>query len=245
MTRKYHLRFDETDLRDKVYRATVQSPAHLPSSVDLRPKMPPVVDQGQLGSCTANAIGSGLREYQLLQAGNYTQLSRLYLYWHERALEGTIGEDSGAMIRDGFKVLQQNGIAPEKDFPYDISTFTHTPLSQAEQDAAAFKISEYHRITTLDGVKAALAEGLPVVIGMSVYESFESEKVAATGIVPIPRKSEQNLGGHAVLIVGYDNRKKKFIVRNSWGTGWGDKGYCYIPFSFISRGIIVDMWTGK
>jgi C1A family cysteine protease len=249
MNRVYKLKTDPIDLRDKVYRSTsIQSPTQFPKSIDLRPKLSPIVDQGQLGSCTANAIASGLREYLTLNSGApLTPLSRLFLYYKERELEGTIYEDSGAYIRDGMKVLANNGVCPEVNFPYEIEHFTNKPSSVAVQNAYSFRISEYHRVTDLNGVKAALVEGLPVVIGMSVYESFESEAVASTGKVPIPKKGEQNLGGHAVLVVGYKKIKstEHLIVRNSWGEEWGDKGYCYIPSSFIKRGIINDMWTGK
>ena len=248
--RKYHLKKDPIDLRDHVFKSTaVVHPSEFPENIDLRDKMTPIVDQGQLGSCTANAMASGLREYQVSEAGYPSvRLSRLYLYYKERELEGTVNEDSGAFIRDGMRVLARNGVCPESDFPYEIERFTEKPTTMAEADAVNYRISSYHRVTDLNGVKAALVEGLPVVLGMTVYESFESEKVAQTGKVPTPKTyKERELGGHAMLIVGYKkiSRTEYLIVRNSWGEGWGDKGYCYIPASFISKGIINDMWTGK
>lgn len=241
----YRLKQDPTDLRDHIYKSTsIQSPTQFPKAIDLRPKLSPIVDQGQLGSCTANAIASGLKEY-LEGTGN--RLSRLFLYYKERELEGTVNEDSGAYIRDGMKVLANVGVSSELLYPYHIDRFTSAPSNEAEYEAANHKITSYHRVSDLNGVKAALVEGLPVVIGMSVYESFESDTVASTGKVPLPKKGEQNLGGHAVLVVGYKKIKstEHLIVRNSWGEEWGDKGYCYIPSSFIKRGIINDMWTGK
>jgi C1A family cysteine protease len=250
--RKYPLKKEPRDLRDYHFMsAQYKRPAEMPKEMDLRTKMAPVVDQGQLGSCTANAIVSGLREYLLmLTPQKYEALSRLYLYWHERELEGHIDEDSGAYIRDGMKVLQQLGVCPERDYPYRIEHFTDQPTPQAEQDAKAYRIGEYHRILDLDALKAALAEGLPVVIGMTIYESFESEEVARTGKVPVPRKSqEQVLGGHAMLAVGYKDTARGqgvVIVRNSWGPSWGDKGYCYIPYRmFRDPALMLDMWTGK
>ncbi|MGZ4123276.1 MAG: C1 family peptidase [Tumebacillaceae bacterium] len=246
--RKYTLQRDRLDLRDKMYHSPdFRTPEHLPASVDLRAQCSPIVDQGQLGSCTANAIASGLREYLLLQSGQeLTRLSRLFLYWHEREIEHTVNEDSGAMIRDGMKVLQKLGVCPEVDYPYEISHFTDRPSPQAEQDALTNRISEYHRVTNLNLLKAALASGLPVVLGFSVYESFESAETAKTGIVTIPDPSmEQLLGGHAVLAVGYDDAKQQVIVRNSWGTTWGDQGYCYFPYELFQDGIVNDMWTGK
>ncbi|ODA41933.1 C1 family peptidase [Desulfosporosinus sp. BG] len=246
--RVYKLKPDTEDLRDKVFRSTrFTTKTVLPKSVDLRFGCSPIVDQGELGSCTANAIASGLREYWEKQAGSLTLLSRLWLYWEERNLEGTVNEDSGAMIRDGMKVLQQMGCAPEVDWPYDITKFTLTPPPQATMDAVPFKISEYHRVLSLTTLKAALAEGYPVVLGISVYESFESEQVAQTGIIPLPKRGEKLLGGHAVLAVGYiDSGKTTGYVacRNSWGEGWGDKGYFYLPYSYFAK-YVTDMWTGK
>jgi C1A family cysteine protease len=249
--RQYPVKKEKRDLRDFHFMSSsFKSPMELPKEVDLRDKMSPVVDQGQLGSCTANAIASGLREYLLLQSGDpFVQLSRLFLYWHEREMEGHVREDSGAYIRDGMKVLQKIGVCPEADFPYRPEHFADTPTQKAETDAAAYRIGEYHRVLDLDALKAALAEGLPVVIGMKVYESFESEEVARTGKVPVPKKStERVLGGHAMLAVGYKDRGNAgyVIVRNSWGAGWGDQGYCYIPYKmFKDPDILLDMWTGR
>jgi C1A family cysteine protease len=250
--RKYPLKREKRDLRDYNFRSTAFiSPSELPKKVDLRQHMPPIVDQGTLGSCTANAIASGLREYLLIQAQEeWTPLSRLYLYWHERELEGRVEEDSGAYIRDGMKVLQKQGVCPEGDFPYVITHFKDQPSPKAESDAGRYTIIDYHRIPDLYALKAALAEGLPVVIGMTVYESFESPEVAQTGKVPVPKKTrERILGGHALLAVGYQDRgisAGTVIVRNSWGTQWGDQGYCYIPYSmFRDPDCIMDMWTGK
>ncbi|WP_122628272.1 C1 family peptidase [Lucifera butyrica] len=244
---KYLLKKDTLDLRDHIfYSAKYKLVEHLPTKVDLRASCSPIVDQGELGSCTANAIASGLREYLELKAGqSLTTLSRLFLYYEERLLEGTVNEDSGAEIRDGMKVLNQIGVCPEADWPYDISTFTNPPNNKDVADAAAFKVSEYHRIASLTQLKAALAEGLPVVIGIEVYASFESDEVAKTGIVPIPDKSkEQYLGGHAVLVVGYDDSRNMLIVRNSWGDSWGDKGYCYLPYDYFNQ-YSSDCWTSQ
>lgn len=246
--RKYTLKQDLEDLRDFIFRSLHMDAAMLPESVDLRKFTSPVVDQGSLGSCTANAIASGLREYYEVKAGQtLTRLSRLYLYWHERSMEGTISSDAGAYIRDGMKVLQTIGCAPEADFPYDVSKFAETPSAKAEANAKSFKISEYHRVTSFAVLQSALASEYPVVLGISVYDSFESADVARTGMVPLPKHGEALLGGHAVLAVGYKkiNGTVYIIVRNSWGTGWGDQGYFYLPQSFFDKGYVSDMWTGK
>jgi len=250
MARIYNLRPDPEDHRDWLYMSVfVTGDAELPAYVDLRATCSGIVDQGELGSCTANAIASGLREYWELQDGTDTRLSCLWLYWKERSLEGTIPEDSGANIRDGMKVLQQMGCAREDDWPYDISKFTDTPSKKSSRNAMNYKIAAYHRVVSLVDLKTALADGYPVVLGIMVYESFESSQVEATGIVPLPRRGEKCLGGHAVLAVGYaDDAKRmgtgKVICRNSWGDNWGDKGYFYLPYSYF-RSNVSDMWTGK
>lgn len=248
--RSYKLKTDKQDMRDKVYYASsIKQPSQLPKSVDLRKNCSPVVDQGELGSCTANAIASGLGEcLQKISKKPFTPLSRLDLYWWERFIEGTVDQDSGAEIRDGMKIFNQLGIAPENDYPYDINTFTNEPSPQAIMDGTIFKISNYSRIQNLNYLKISLAEGLPVVTGILVYESFESDAVAKTGIVPMPNpKNEQLLGGHAVLAVGYDDSKQYVIMRNSWGASWGDKGYFYLPYTYFTdpNGYVTDMWTGQ
>jgi C1A family cysteine protease len=253
VNRKYNVRPDAVDMRDKMFRAAVfNTPEKLPTAVDLRDKCSPVVDQGQLGSCTANAMASGLREYLLLRSGQpFTRLSRLYLYWHERLIEGTLNEDAGAQIRDGMKVMQKLGVCPEADYPYEIDHFKDKPTEAAEKNAALYRIGEYHRVSSLAMLKAALAQGLPVVLGFAVYDSFETREVAATGEVPIPNPEVENmLGGHAVLAVGYDDEKGHVIVRNSWGEGWGDGGHCYFAYemwnynAILQAPFVFDMWTG-
>jgi C1A family cysteine protease len=246
--RKYLLKKDPIDLRDKVFRSTrFQSPEHLPKDVDLRAQFMECADQGQLGSCTGNGIGAFL-EHVYGYTDVAQRIARLFIYYHERLMENTVNEDAGAIIRDGMQVIQKIGAPFETDCPYDISKFTQAPSAKAEADAAQHKITEYHRVNDLNGLKAALAEGLPVVIGVTVYESFESQQVAETGKVPNPKRGEQVLGGHCMLAVGYKDTGKTgrsgyVIVRNSWGTGWGDNGYCYIPYTVFNK-IIQDMWTG-
>lgn len=248
--RSYKLKSDKQDMRDKIYYAsTIMQPSQLPKSVDLRKDLSPVVDQGELGSCTANAIVSGLREYlENVTKQTFKPLSRLYLYWWERFVVGTVNEDSGAYIRDGMKILKKLGSPPETDYPYEISNFTNRPSPKSIIEGISYRISEYRRVLDLNALKVALAEGLPVVTGINVYSSFESDVVAQTGIVPMPDlKKDQLLGGHAVLAVGYDDSKQQVIMRNSWGEDWGDKGYFYLPYKYFtdSNGYVTDMWTGK
>ena len=246
--RVYRLKKDEVDLRDKIYRSTTyKTLATLPTSVDLRPQMSPVVDQGQLGSCTANAIASGNMEFLMLKnKKKLTPLSRLWLYYQERKLEGTISEDDGASIRDGMKIAVNLGCATESDWAYIISKFAVTPPVTADQDALNYKMVEYHSVADLNSLKVCLAEGYPVVIGIEVYPSFESDTVAKTGKVPLPKKGEKCLGGHALLAVGYKKigNTKYVIIRNSWNDTWADNGYGYLPESYFKK-YVSDMWTGR
>jgi hypothetical protein len=252
MERVYNLKTDEPDDRDLLFSSHfgAAAPLTFPESIDLRPYMSPVVDQGSLGSCTANAIVSGLREYFILRSGHpLTPLSRLFLYWQERFMEGSIDRDAGAYIRDGMKSLQQIGVPPESFYPYDVTRFTETPTEASVQAAARFSISSYYRLwnNDTDSIKTSLVNGFPVVIGMQVYDSFEGQIPWDTGVIPMPDPdNERLLGGHAVLIVGYKKiaDAEYFIVRNSWGTGWGDDGYFYLPFAYMGFPYVNDLWAG-
>lgn len=172
-----------------------------------------------------------------------TRMSRLFVYYNERALEGTIRSDSGAAIRDGIKTLSKQGCCPETEWPYVISKFENKPPVNCYTDGLKHIIQSYYRILTLNDMKTCLASGFPFVFGFTVYESFESTAVAQTGIVPMPAKNEQVLGGHAVLAVGYNDAQQRFTVRNSWGAAWGMKGYFTIPYAYLTNtSLASDMW---
>jgi C1A family cysteine protease len=171
--------------------------------------------------------------------------SRLFVYYNERVIEGTVSSDSGAQIRDGVKSVNQQGAPPETDWPYDITKFADKPPKQAYDDAAKHEAILYQRLTqTLPQLQGCLAAGYPFVFGFVVYQSFESQEVAQTGQAPMPTAGEQQLGGHAVLAVGYDDSQQRFIVRNSWGTGWGMGGYFTLPYPYLLQGTLSsDFWT--
>ena len=235
----YGYKKDKKDKRDLIHPGKkLFSP--IPKSADLRMLMTPVFAQGELGSCTANAL-VGMREYLAKEKTTPVSLSRLFVYYKEREMEGNINEDAGAEIRDGMKVLNKIGACPEIDDPYDITKFTEKPSAQAVKDAKTWTISVYRRIVSLTAAKVALAAGDPVVFGFPVYESFESDAVSETGLMVMPKAGEDILGGHAVLAVGYDDKKKWLIVRNSWGKDWGDKGYFYMPYKFFTK-YFSDAW---
>jgi C1A family cysteine protease len=236
---------DLPDARDHVYAAPREVLARLPSNVDLRPQCPAVYDQGELGSCTANAIGGAMEFERLKQKLSDFVPSRLFIYYNERVIEGTVGTDSGAQIRDGIKTVATQGACPETEWPYDISKFTQAPPQQCYTDALKDRAVSYSRVVrTLNQMKGCLAAGYPFVFGFTVYESFESQAVAESGNVPMPSPGEQVLGGHAVMAVGYDDSTTRFIVRNSWGAGWGLKGHFTMPYAYLTdSNLSDDFWT--
>ena len=243
--RKYGWIPDKVDDRDFFYKDIRRKIVVLPEKIDLRDKCSPVDNQGTLGSCTANALVGSLEFCELCNynAEDFFQVSRLFIYYNERKLEGTVQEDSGAMLRDGIKTLVSDGYCHEYLCPYSIVNFTDEPSKEAYEDAENHKIISYHRVENLNEMLQCLAEGYPVVFGIKVFESFETDEVKETGNVPMPDEDyEQLLGGHAVCAVGYDSNKKIIIVRNSWGIEWGMEGYFTLPFEYVDN-YANDMWT--
>jgi C1A family cysteine protease len=236
---------DVPDNRDLLFSAPTAVMAALPAQTDLRPGCPAVYDQGQLGSCTANAIAAAFEFDQKKQQLTDFMPSRLFIYYNERAIEGTVESDSGAMIRDGMKTLNKIGVCPEGEWPYQIANFRDKPTDQCYTDAKAHQSLVYRAVLQdVHQLQGCLASGYPVVFGFSVYESFESPDVARTGVVPLPKQGEKQLGGHAVLAVGYTDSDQTFWVRNSWGDGWGQAGYCKMPYAYLtSSGLASDFWA--
>jgi len=236
---------DLPDHRDHLYAAPVVHVQSLPPSADLTPKCPPVYDQGQLGSCTANAIGGAIQFDRGQQKLTDFTPSRLFIYYNERDMEGTVDTDSGAQIRDGVKSVAQLGACREDPtWPYS-KPFDAKPSGAAYAEAADYKIKQYQRVARdLNQMRACLASGFPFIFGFTVYDSFESDAVAKTGVVPMPSPTESVLGGHAVLAVGYEDNTQRFIVRNSWGSHWGQKGYFTMPYSYLMQSSLAsDFWT--
>jgi C1A family cysteine protease len=236
---------DLPDNRDRLFQAPRKA-GPLPPAVDLRAGCPPIYDQGELGSCTANAIGAAMEFDQRKQklAQTFTP-SRLFIYYNERALAGTVESDSGAMLRDGIKSVASQGTCPEPMWPYVENRFSQRPSTPCYKVAKTHPAVSYSRLPQdLKQMKACLAAGYPFVFGFTVYESFENDAVAASGIVPIPASSETALGGHAVMAVGYDDPSQRLLARNSWGSGWGMGGYFTLPYAYASDSNLADdFWT--
>jgi len=230
----------------------------LPPRVDNSEFCSPVEDQGQLGSCTANAC-IGMVEYMERRAsGQHTDGSRLFLYKATRKLLGWTG-DTGAFLRTTMKALVNFGIPPEDVWPYEVSTFDQEPDPFMYAFAANTKAINYLRLDSnggaakqaLDNIKGAVSHGYAVMFGFSVYSSLTSAPD-----IPYPSSTDALSGGHAVLIVGYDNDRPCFRggkgeafgkgalrIRNSWGADWGDDGYGWLPYQYVLSGLADDFWT--
>lgn len=235
---------DLPDFRDYTFSGET-AVANLPPVVDLRASDAPIYNQGNLGSCTGNSIGGMFQFVNKKTAGIDFVPSRLFIYYNERKMMGTVSKDSGAYIRDGIKSIAKKGVCKETTWAYDITKFKNKPSDAAYTEALAHQAIQYQRIDdTVTSMKQCLADGFPFVFGFTMYDSFRSDPVTKTGVVPMPDKSEKCLGGHAVMAIGYNEEKDHFIVRNSWGTGWGDKGYFYMPYDYLKNSnLACDFWT--
>ncbi len=220
----------------KKYGAAASHVQKLPPKVDLRSFMTPVEDQGALSSCVANAV-AGAYEYLVKRhrEDDAYDVSRLFIYYNARDREGSADEDSGALIAAAIDSLREKGACSEATWPYDDETVNEAPNDEAYEEASAFLVEDMQLVpTTLASWKGALAEGYPIIFGISLFESFDAHR--KRGVVPMPspvESSRESHGGHAMLCVGYSDPDRVFIVRNSWGTGWGDNGYCYIPYDYL------------
>lgn len=236
---------DLPDHRDVPYAAPRGAVAELAATVDLRPGCPPVHDQGRLADCAANTVGAAVAYGQMRQGKPATMPSRLFVYYNERALEGTIAADSGGTIRGALKAARRYGVPPESDWPYDPALLSQKPTAAAYDDGLRNQVLAYRRLPRdLNQMRACLSTGHPFAFGFSVYESFMSDEVARTGVAPMPHPSEPVVGGHCALAVGYDDAAGRFLARNSWGTGWGMAGYFTLPYAYLAQPTLsADFWT--
>jgi len=238
-SRKYNLKRERTIVpHDRHFHAAPN--LKLPTIVDLRPKFLPVYDQGQLGSCTANA-GCGAYRFD----DKVYSPSRLFLYYNERALDGDIPDDAGSSLSQCVNALEKFGVCTEASWPYDITKFTNKPPQACYNTAKSHKVVQAHQVAqTLVGMKSCLASGLPFILGIEVFSGLESDQAATTGVVPMPSPGEQSIGGHAICCVGYDDTKGHWIMMNSWGSDWGANGFFYLPYAYLTNTTFTsDLWV--
>lgn len=244
-TRTFGTHPDVPDHRDHYYEAPARVRRRLPISVDLRPGCPPVYDQGRLNSCSANAIAAAIWFDVMKQGANVHPPSRLFIYYNERSRERKIHKNATVSLRDGYKSIARAGACPEHLWPYRIGRFQFRPPIHCYRAATEHRAIAYRRIVRdLAHLKGCLAEGYPFMVGLSVFEGFQSHHVKKTGRVQMPKHGERLLGGHAVLVVGYDDASERFLVRNSWGPKWGLGGYFTLPYAYaFHEGYSWDYWT--
>ena len=254
--RDFYIKFNDEHV--KAF-ATLKSINHAGNIFDLRnivnlPQALSDIDQGKLGSCTANAISYAYAFDEIKQLNKEVFLpSRLFIYYNERMMEGNVNQDSGAEIRTGIKSINKYGVCDEHHWIYNPIQFTVKPPDNVYDEAKLARALKYARVDLRQSkntdnrtqqLKNALKSGYPFVFGFIVYKSFESEEVMKTGMVPMPLPGEKKMGGHAVCAVGFDDDKKCFIVKNSWGPDWGLNGYFYMPYEYVAdEELADDFWV--
>lgn len=212
-------------------------PGRVSPSVDLRGMMPPVYEQGNLGSCTAQALCAAVFALTRFDA------SRMFLYYNERVRDGDVAEDAGSTISTGIETLEKVGVCSEANWPYS-RAFDERPSEACFQEARRHLLLRAHNVPgTLQDLRAVLSSGRPIALGIMAYSGMESREAFDTGRVHMPGPGEQPLGGHAVLCVGYD--QDGWIMRNSWGSQWGDRGYFHLPTEYLltPSHLAADFWV--
>ena len=236
--------FAEPDERDHKFSAMYGAPDanYLPAMVDLRSKWGSVLDQLDLGSCVSNSVSYAIRFcFKKQNLGDFTP-SRLFIYYNGRMLAGyPINEDTGLTIRDGYKAVTKYSVCSENNWPYLPNKFSQRPPDTCYVAAQTHKTFRYINLDNSEvQIKKCLKDGYPVSFGAALFQSFMGTKVAKSGVVPMPVKNEARCGGHAMTIAGYDDAKKAFLVANNWGSTWGEKGFCWMPYAYITN----DDWVG-
>jgi C1A family cysteine protease len=235
---------DPPDPRDYHYLPPIPA-EKLPKFVDLRPFCPPVYDQKGLNSCSANAVATAVEFDLMKQRGERVIFpSRLFLYYNSRALERRERSNEGVYIRDAIKSVARQGDCPESLWPYIEHKFAVRPPKKCYEKALRYKAVQYYRVhRDLDHLRACLASGYPFVFGFHAHQKF-NDVVKHTGVLQLPTPGERVIGKHAVLAVGYNDRHRRLLVRNSWGRGFGLEGHFTMPYGYLlDEDLTADFWT--
>jgi len=231
---------DRYDPRDLYYRSANNN---VKNKVDLRTWCSPIEEQLHLGSCVGQSI---IGAFELMLNKNYPDhfkdLSRLFVYYNARVIEGDPDLDIGVYVRDGIKAVNKWGVCSEEHWPYLTDKFATVPDAQSYLDAKTRSIKSYYRIKSIKDMISTIDAGYPIVTGIEVFGDFDNIGINSNPIIPMPKDTDESLGGHAITIVGYDNSKEYFICRNSYGEQWGDKGYFYMPYSYAEL-YVSDAWS--
>ncbi len=221
------------DPRDRLLK--LAAPTHLPAAVDLSPSIPFIFDQGGLGSCTSNAACLALARLQRIQNPRYPFVpSRLFHYFNERQALGSTAWDSGATLRSALKTLAKDGVPKELLWPYVESKLTDAPPFPVYKSALQHRVFSYAAVDISErALKTALAASYVICIGITAYDFLESAEAAKTGYVAMPGPDESPLGGHAILLVGYDDSTRRFKFANSWSSDWGQGGFGYLDYEYV------------
>jgi len=231
---------DPPDLRD-IPMGLVLPPVPVPKALDYTLEMSPVRNQGDEGTCVAFASVVGVKEYEdSKEYRKLIQLSPRYVYNLCKKLDGAPGQE-GTYPRVAMKVLLHYGVCPESLWPYRPHQ-KDKPKKNAEILARRYRIKAYARLKDLDEMKRSLMVNGPFLAGVKVFSSWMNKKVQKTGFIPMPKKGEEFLGGHAVCIVGFNDKNGLFKFKNSWGRQWADKGYGYLPYRYIQL-YCSDAWS--
>ena len=238
---RYGWRRDKLDRRDKKFLSPPGPPT--PQVVDWTDKFPAVYNQGQTGTCGPNSMAGVIQYLQGVQGEPLVMPSRLFIYWNTEDMEGTAGTDSGVENRDMIKAVNSLGFCPESEWEFDLGNIPKKPSDQCYADAKKELLLDYQSVdnSNLQALLSAIAIG-PVLAGFTVYESFETDAVALTGDVPMPDTSEDPIGGHDIVIIGYDQGTNKFKCRNSWGRLWSPllQGNFHMPFEYLTNPELAD-----
>ena len=232
MNPKYNLKVERNVAPEKVKDFTVSSVSSTPTTVDLRNKISIMYDQGPLGSSVANALC-----YAYIYDNSEYKPSRLFLYYNEHYLDRGDNKNTESTLSHAVNALEKYGMCSETIWPYNVSKFAVKPLEEAYIEGLKDEVITANRVLqTMSSLKGCLTSGFPFVVGIEIYSSFESNMVTKTGYVPLPNiNHEELLGGHAVICIGFNDSKGVWIMKNSWGALWGDKGYFYLPYSYLTN----------